>query len=68
MDDEKYLTAEQVAEALGLPSAHMVKNLTRRGKIPVCKPGYRTRLYELSEVRRALNQLTVRQVDIKRAR
>ena len=64
MGDEKYMTAEQVAAALGL-SVNVVKRLTRQRKIPVLALGYRTRVYEVSEVRRALKKLTIYEVGRK---
>ena len=56
------LTAEQLAKEVNLPSAGSVKNLARRGVIPVLKYGYRTPRYDLEKCRQALERFEVRAV------
>ncbi|RYD74876.1 MAG: hypothetical protein EOP84_19200 [Verrucomicrobiaceae bacterium] len=62
MNNASLLTAEQLAIELNLPSAHTVKSLTRKRRIPVVSLGYRTKRYDLEKVRAALSKLEVRAI------
>jgi len=56
------MSAEQLAETLGLPNVETVKRLARQRKIPVVRLGYRSHFFDADKCRTALEKLEVRAV------
>lgn len=59
---EYYMTKEQLAAALNVPSTRMIDELVRRRKIPHIKMGHRTVRFVINRVREALDRYEVRAV------
>ncbi len=60
--DSEITDKKGVREAFSLPSLQTVDNLRRKRKIPAIRLGYRSYVYDLAAVRRALDKLTVKEV------
>jgi excisionase family DNA binding protein len=60
----KLLTAEQVADEIGLEESTVIR-LRKQRKIPAVKLGYRTFMFRLSSVESALDKLEVKAIGSK---
>jgi len=58
---EEFLTKEQLARAINVPSTRMVDGMARRRMIPYTRLGHRTVRFQLNRVREALQRFEVRE-------
>ena len=61
---EKLLTAEQVADEVGLDESTVIR-LRKQRKIPAVKLGYRTFRFRLPSVEAALDRLEIKALGIR---